>query len=128
MTRAGRTIHHPDWCTALTCDTSAPTDPLHRSMPHTWVPARTDIQVSIAVGREDEIQPDGTYEPHSAHVAVDMFDMACRTQNGDPRQVGLSLPPDEARRIAKLLIEHAAWADRIGREDIPRQQEQRHTA
>jgi hypothetical protein len=128
MSPAGRSIDHPDWCTTLTCDTTAPTDPLHRSMPQTWVPERTNIQVSVAVGREDELQPDGTYLPYSAHVAVNLYDMAATTVHGDPRQIGLSLPAHEARRIGKLLIEHAAWAEAVEREDIPQQHPQRHTA
>lgn len=128
MSPAGRSIDHPAWCTTLTCDTTAPTDPLHRSMPQTWVPERTDIQVSVAVGREDELQPDGTYLPYGAHVAVELYDLACLTPHGDPKRIAVSLPADEARRIGRLLIEHASWADRVAREDIPQQHPQRHTA
>lgn len=106
---------HPAWCATPCCDLSITTDPIHRMWPQTWALAGTDIEISVAAQREDELQSDGTYSTNRVAVGLEILDVACLTIHGDPVQVRTSLPPDEARRLADALNAQADLADAIAR-------------
>lgn len=106
------TIDHPHWCDQLHCDAGTHVDVRHSSTPVHWTPMHDDVQITVALHRDDERLPTGGYQPAAVGVSLDVRNISGSEWTGGtgPMRADVFLTPADAERLAHQLLDHAARA------------------
>ncbi|GAA0934194.1 hypothetical protein [Pseudonocardia zijingensis] len=105
---------HPAWCDPRICSTTG-ADVRHSSEPLALHPVLDDVEVTVAVVRDDEHTRDGRHLPGPGGITLDVRHTSGSTwPDGGPIRADVLLTPAEAIELASRLLGCAALADRAG--------------
>lgn len=98
---------HPSWCSPLHCDAGQHADTRHSSTPETWTPSEDDVDVSIALHRDDERAFDGTFLRHAHGLLLTLENTASVNEDGCSIRAEVLLGAADAEHLAAQLLDHA---------------------
>jgi hypothetical protein len=105
-------VSHPAWCDPRLCSTIG-ADVRHSSEPRTLRALLDDVELTVALHRDDELARDGRLLPGPLGVSLDLRNTSgsAWTDGSAMRADGL-FTPAEVIELASWLLGFAALADR----------------
>lgn len=104
---------HPGWCDPRACDAGTRLDVRHSGTPYVLRAVADDVEVRVALHRDDELTADGRYQPAAHGVSIDLNNVSGSTwPDGGRIRADVLLLPVEARALARRLLVLAELADR----------------
>ncbi|GAA0897955.1 DUF6907 domain-containing protein [Pseudonocardia zijingensis] len=100
---------HPSWCSLAHCEQVAVGDIRHSSVPTLLTTSEDDVEVAVAVVRDDELGRAG-YRAAATGVSVTLRHLAGAWARGHD-SADVMLTASEARRLAGDLVAFAAMAE-----------------
>jgi hypothetical protein len=110
LTQSPFTNEHPNWCDRAFCDAGRHVDIRHSSTPEVWSPTEDDVEVTVALHRDDERGVDGALLRHVHGVALRLENTGSVNSDGSMIRADAFLAPDDAERLAFQLLTAATRA------------------
>jgi len=116
ITRETAEVLHPPWCDLTTCDPNPEDEGArHRSAGTMW-PVQTDeVQVTVAMVRDDDIVRGDQAAP--TQMMLSMLNTASMHLDGCSLYADAYITPDDARMLARVLTRYADLTERAWRFD-----------
>jgi hypothetical protein len=102
---------HPAFCDPRCCETVG-ADVRHASAPRVLRPVLDDVEIAIALVRDDELTRDGQQLPGPFGVTLNLRNTESTWPGGAPIRADVLLTPAEVIELAARLLGFATLADR----------------
>lgn len=101
-------VTHPSWCSPHACDAGSHLDIKHSTAPQVWKATAADVEITLAVQRDDERTASGEFRPHATGVLLHLADTVSSWPDGSDMRAQVLLTVDDVEQLAASLLERAA--------------------